>query len=392
VSYASDQNAAAPRLSDKAQQMLGLRDAVFALLEERVRERVVQARTVQHPILIDTLPAFYDNIAQSISPDYPRTSAVDGTTIATEHGGERARITSYDHGALIQEYQIFRQAIFDVLHSEHVVLDHRESHAIHASIDSGIQEAVEAFSMVHSGFRERFAAALTHDMRGPLSATTSALEFILLSHDPAQIKAVAAKALANTRRMSGMVDELLDTTAFHSGENIALNMARVTICDLINDVLADARLAHGPRFVFDETPVTGWWDHAAIRRAIENLVSNAIKYSPQDTPVTVKVVEVHGRMLVSVHNEGEPIPPHEQECIFQMYRRAEMAQRGDPQGWGIGLPYVRAVAESHGGSIGLDSSIDRGTTFLINIPVDGRVFAGAPTLTDGQGLGAISGD
>ncbi|RYE91578.1 MAG: sensor histidine kinase, partial [Oxalobacteraceae bacterium] len=202
--------------------MLGLRGAVFATWEARVRERVAQARNVQHPILIDTLPVFYENIVQSISPDYPRTSAVDGTTVAAEHGGERARITSYDHNALIEEYQIFRWAIFDVLHREQVVLDHCEVHTIHSSIDSGIQEAVEAFSLVHSGFRERFAAALTHDMRGPLGATVTALELILRSNDLDQINKVAGKALANTRRMSSMVDELLDTMAFHSGENIPL--------------------------------------------------------------------------------------------------------------------------------------------------------------------------
>ena len=369
--------------------MLDLRDAVFEAWETRVRERVAQARNVQPPILIDTLPAFYDNIVESISPDYPRTSAVDGATVAAEHGGERARITSYDHSALIEEYQAFRWAIFDVLHREQVELDHREVHTIHSSIDSGIQEAVEAFSLVHSGFRERFAAALTHDMRGPLGATISALELILRSNDLDRIKTVAGKALANTRRMSGMVDELLDTMAFHSGESIHLSITSFAMNDVVAEVLADARTAHGPRFQFEEHPVDGWWDRSALKRAIENLVSNAVKYGAPDTTITLKVDDIHKRALVSVHNEGPPIPPHEQECIFQMYRRAELAQRGDPQGWGIGLPYVRAVAESHGGSIGLDSSNERGTTFYIDIPADARAFAGAPTLVAEQIPGAM---
>jgi signal transduction histidine kinase len=382
VSFATDQNAAAPCLSDNALRMMALRDVVFGVWEGRVRERVAQARTVQHPILIDTLPAFYENICESISPDYPRTSAVDGTTVAAEHGGERARITSYDHTALIEEYQVFRWAIFHVLHREQLALDHEEIHTIHSSIDSGIQEAVEAFSLVHSGFRERFAAALTHDMRGPLAATVNGLQLILISNDPAQIRIAASKALTNAQRMSSMVDELLDTMAFHSGENIQLSMTRVAMSEVVDEVLADAGVVHGPRFRFDEHAVHGWWDRSAIKRAVENLVSNAVKYGAPDTPITLKVDEVHARLLLSVHNEGPPIPPHEQECIFQMYRRAELAQRGDPQGWGIGLPYVRAVAESHGGSIGLDSSHERGTTFYIDIPMDGRAFAGARTLVN----------
>lgn len=83
-------------------------------------------------------------------------------------------------------------------------------------------------------------------------------------------------------------------------------------------------------------------------------------------------------MLLSVHNEGEAIPPDQVEAVFQVFRRAQAAKDGDQQGWGIGLPYVRSVAESHGGSIDVDSSADRGTTFTIDIPLDARPFQNAP--------------
>lgn len=384
MTFASDQNAAPPALSGNARRLLALRNTVFALWEQRVRERIAQTSTMQHPILVDTLPVFYDNLAQSISPDYPRTSAVDGTTVAAEHGGERARITTYDHSALVEEYQVFRWAIFHVLHQEGVMLDHQETHTINASIDCGIQEAVVAFSLVHSGFRERFAAALTHDMRGPLSATVSALQLILASNDPDRIKTIATKALANTRRIGSMVDELLNTMAFHSGESIKLSLSMFDAADVIGEVKADALAAHGPRLHVRCDPVTGWWDRSALKRVAENLIANAVKYSTPDSPITIELKQMHGRLLVSVHNQGQPIPPHEQECIFQMYRRAELAQTGPDQGWGIGLPYVRAVTESHGGSIGLDSSEERGTTFIIDIPIDARAHEGAPTLAQDQ--------
>lgn len=376
----SDQNAAPAELSDKGKRMCALQDAVFGAWETRVRERIEQARALQHPILIDTLPVFYRNIAQSISPDYPRTSAVDGTTVAAEHGGERARITSYDHTALIEEYQVLRWAIFEVLHKEGVVLDHMETHIVNSSIDSAIQEAVEAFSLVHSAFRERFAAALTHDLRGPLSATVTGLELILLTNDPARIKTAAAKALANAQRMSSMIEELLDTMAFHGGQSLQLLMDGVDMLEVVKDVQADLTAVHGARVVVKGTSVAGWWDRAALKRVLENVVTNAIKYGSPDTPITITLEQVHGRLQLLVHNEGAPIPPQEQECIFQMYRRAESAQRNVGKSWGIGLPYVRAVAESHGGSIGVDSSAERGTTFVIDIPLDGRLHQNAPSL------------
>jgi signal transduction histidine kinase len=385
MTFASDQNITPATLSPNAKRMLALRDEVLKTWEQRVREQLFLARDVQPPILLNTMPVFYDNIVESISPDYPRTSAVDGSTVASEHGGERARVTAYNHAALIEEFQIFRWAIFHVLDRDGVRLDFYETHAINSSIDSGIQESVEAFSLVHSGFRERFAAALTHDLRGPLSVTISALELIALSDDPAQMKAYAAKALSNTRRMSGMVDELLHTMAFHGGQRLQLQLAPVEMRSLVDEVLADAGVAYGARFEVagseDGGPVEGWWDRAALKRVLENLAGNAAKYGAPGAPITIKTDAAYGRLILSVHNEGAPIPPAEQECIFQMYRRAESARRNDRQGWGIGLPYVRAVAESHGGSVGVDSSAERGTTFIFDIPLDGRLFHDAPTLS-----------
>jgi signal transduction histidine kinase len=364
--------------------MRAMRAPIFELWEARARARIAQATRLRRPVLVDTLPVFYDNIVDSVAADGRHAAAVDGSTLASEHGGERARITAYDHAALIEEYQLLRGAIFDVLHGADVQLGYREVLAIDASIDIAIQEAVEAFTLVHSGFRERFAAALTHDLRGPLGNSANALELIMMSDDPVHMKALAERALSNVRRVGGMVDELLDTMAFHSGTQVRLTLAPVDIVDILSEVEADAAGMQGPALRWDRRSVQGWWDGAALKRAIENLVSNAVKYGRPDTPVTIGVQEADERLAISVHNEGEPIPPGEWECIFQMYRRANAAAGGAKQGWGIGLPYVRAVAESHGGSIGLDSSLERGTTFAIDIPVDGRPFQDTASLASGQ--------
>lgn len=382
MTLASDQEPDSSRLSDTAKRMEALRDAVFATWEARVREQLLPARALQHPLLIDTLPVFYDNILESISPDHPRSSAVDGSTVAGEHGGERARLTSYDHAALIEEYQLLRWAIFEVAHREGLVFDHDETHAIHTSIDLGIREAVHAFFLVHSGFREGFAAALTHDLRGPLAATITALELILLTDDLAKIKSVAARALANSARMGTMLDELLHTMAFHGGQKMQLTLAEVDIMDVVAEVQAEASAACGARLRVIGHPVQGVWDRDALKRALENLVANAVKYGSPTTPITIRVDEIHGRLVLTVHNEGKPIPQEEQECVFRMYERAQAAQQGSAQGWGIGLPYVRAVAESHAGSIGLDSSAELGTTFVIDIPLDSRLVADPPLLDE----------
>lgn len=376
----TDQKSKTDGLSQTSVRMMKLRDTVFAAWEMRVRATFDKAAPLSHPILTDTLPAFYDNIAEAITQDYPRRLASEGNTLAAEHGGERARVTAYDYEALIGEYQALRGVIFDVLYQDGLQLRHFEITTINASIDEGIQQAVTAFSLVQSALRERFAAALTHDLRNPLGATATALELILQLNDMPKLKVLAAKALENVHRMDGMINELLDTMSFHSGEQLSLRLENFDICEVVKEVQFDLSGAASSSIRSTGSSVLGWWDRPAMRRALENIVRNALKYGDGSAPVTVTASEVHGRLLLSVHNEGPPIPAEEQECIFQMYRRASSATATRQQGWGIGLPYVRAVAESHGGSIALDSTTELGTTFIIDIPLDCRPLLGAPSV------------
>jgi len=77
---------------------------------------------------------------------------------------------------------------------------------------------------------------------------------------------------------------------------------------------------------------------------------------------------------VTVHNYGPVIPPEKRETLFRAFQRLSDAETSGKSGWGLGLAQVRAVAEAHGGSIGVDSLPDRGTTFTIDIPLDARPY------------------
>jgi signal transduction histidine kinase len=101
---------------------------------------------------------------------------------------------------------------------------------------------------------------------------------------------------------------------------------------------------------------------------------------------------MHQRLLLSVHNEGEPIAPERLEDVFQIFWRALSGKEKKQKGWGIGLPYARGVAESHGGTAGVDSSMERGTTFFIDMPVDARPFQNAPRVAAATSIGASARD
>ena len=366
-------------LSPNAQRMLALRDDVLLEWVSRLRSTVKEAEQLPHPILINTFPALYDNLAQAISPGFPRATATESDTVATEHGGERARLTNYSAQGVISEYQLLRWTIFDVLKRNGVQLDNDEFFVINTSIDDSIREAANAFGLAQAALRERFVAALTHDLRNPLASASMAADLIRLSTGEPKVRELADRITDNLARMDGMINDLLDAVVFQSGERLRLHLEPFDMLALAQEVREQISALHSQRIHVAGVPVSGIWDRAATKRALENLVGNAVKYSTPGTPIHIHVATSHERVIVRVHNEGDPIPPELADFVFQVFRRAASAVDGDKQGWGIGLPYVRAVAESHGGSIGLDSAPERGTTFIMDMPVDARPFMNAPT-------------
>lgn len=368
---ASDQKLTEAGLSATSKKVRAMRDLVFAAWERDVRLFVPGAQDLLHPILMNTLPVFYDNIAEALTPDHPREQATSNNDIAAAHGNERARMTSYGPEQIIHEYQLFRDAFSQVADEQQVYLDRAEWAIVNRSIDSAVRESVKEFTAMHDTFRHRVAASLSHDMRNPLSVLINAAQLLNLAPAPERTPGIVKRIVDNGMRLSSMIDELLDALSFHQGEQLPLNLSRFDALALIERIADDMRAAEGVDCVVVGAAVCGYWCKEALRRAIENLVSNAVKYGDSQT-IRIKLDQTHGRMLVSVHNTGNPIAQEHQSHIFQYLWREDSARQH--KGWGIGLPFVKNVAESHGGSVAVDSSPATGTTFLIDIPQDCRPF------------------
>lgn len=368
------------QLSASAKAVLACREEILKRWEEELKKEVAETNHVPHPILINNLPAFIQNIAEMISPDFPRRTATESNTLVSEHGSERARLTSYNPDVIISEYQIFRSCFFDVLKSSKVNLEMKELEMIHSSIDDAMKSAATAFTLVQNTIREQFIATLTHDLKNPLNAATMAAQLILRNSESTRVSVHAEKIIKNHRRMEKMINNLLDTMTLKTGGRLQLHLQLCDIHTIVSEVVHDFEHQQENTFEIEGGSVEGYWDADALRRSIENLISNAIKYGDPKSPITISIKTLHGRMILSVQNWGTPIPLKEQETIFQIFIRAEKAKKGI-KGWGLGLPLIRGVAESHGGSIALDSSLERGTTFIFDIPLDSRPFLDAPVIT-----------
>jgi signal transduction histidine kinase len=368
---ASDQKMNSNGLSATSKQVLGIRDAVFAEWEGQVRLLIKGAQHVLHPTLVNTLPIFYDNLAEALTPNHPRSNATSNNDIAAAHGNERARMTSYEPEQIVHEYQLFRDAFSRVADEQGVTLTRDEWRIVNNSIDLAVRESVRQFTLMHDSLRQKMAASLSHDMRNPLSVVVNAAHILTLAPTPEKTPQLAKKILDNGQRLSKMIDELLDALSFNRGEPLPLALSQFDALPLAQAVCADASLSGSADCLATGASVVGYWCENSLRRALENLVVNGIKYG-DGNGVQVKIDEAHGRVLISVHNSGNPIAPEHHGKIFEYLWRDGSTH--DKSGWGMGLPFVRSVAESHGGSVAVDSSAATGTTFIIDIPVDCRPF------------------
>lgn len=367
-------------LSGLTRAVLALRLQVVDAWKSAVKNELDKAYELGPPILENTLPSFHDSLALLLTPEFHQRSAVDIAVVAAEHGGERARLTRYDTTTLIHELQIFRRVLFQALDREHIGLAPAQSSAIHAAVDSAIRDSATAFASVQAALREQFAAALVHDLRTPLSNAHLAAELIERASSLPQAQGLAKRILQNTTRIETMARELLDNLLFVNGEGLPLRIEQFDMAALAQEMVQHAATFHSVDIRLDAVSVVGYWCRGSLQRALENLVSNAIKYGDRAAPIQLWVESTQSRVKVSLHNEGTPIPIEETESLFQMYHRAEEA-RSKGVGWGVGLPFVRRVAESHGGSVLVSSTADEGTTFTIDMPRDARPFQGEPQLS-----------
>ena len=238
---------------------------------------------------------------------------------------------------------------------------------IHAALDECMRTAAVGMERAEAADRERFVAVLGHDLRTPLNAIKMAGAILLAADLADQQTSFAQKIVRAADRMNRMIGDLLDFAAVRAG-TLVVDRKRCDIASVVGEVIDELRLAHADRLVaFDaEGDCTGAFDAPRMAQVVSNLISNAITYSPQSTPVLVRVRGVATVVEIEVHNEGSPIPGEERACIFTPFKRGDSKRKSG--GLGLGLFIANEMVRAHGGSISLHSEEAEGTTFTVHVP------------------------
>ncbi len=219
--------------------------------------------------------------------------------------------------------------------------------------------------------RAEIVSLVSHDLRAPLTVIGGYLEMLERPlGEPERRKAVeSAKTAAN--RMAVLLGDLLDTTR---AEQVFAPTAfrRVDLGALADDIAESMRIGsgHGITIVKRQEAIA-LGDELRLRQAIENLIGNAIKHTPEGTDITLTVDVAGNRTLVSVEDAGPGIPESQRASIFERFARLDPELGAD--GVGLGLYIVRVIAESHGGAVRVEGSPSGGARFILEIPVAPRL-------------------
>jgi signal transduction histidine kinase len=352
------------------------KEKILTLWEERSLKEVPAAGASPSLALRDSVPLYLDHLSEALETNRKMEfkngfdHGLDATRIGKLHGAERASNRSYVLTEVIFEYHILREVIFEILEVEGT-LSANQRNIILDSIEQAVNDAAVKFSEIHADIQEKFINTLTHDLKNPIAAAKTNAEIILKHVDrPDVCTGSAKKIIGSLNRLGSMTRDLLDASMIRAGERLSLQFVHCDLRSMVREVIAEMSDIHGDRFKFvsREAAIEGKWGCDGLRRAVENLLDNAVKYSTPQTPITVSLKPGTAAVEMSVHNEGAPIPEKEIPLLFQQYRRSKSAQEGTQRGWGLGLTLVKGVVDAHKGKIRVESTEEKGTSFILEIP------------------------
>jgi two-component system, NtrC family, sensor histidine kinase KinB len=231
--------------------------------------------------------------------------------------------------------------------------------------------------------KEEYLALISHDLRTPLTAVQAEAQLLQRQFvregnaDSPHVKRTLA-IVANARRMNAMIQELLESSRLESG-TMQLRSQPLELMQLISDIVdrvGSHRVLVQPGPASQLTMVTA--DAERIERVLTNLITNALKYSPASSSVTIGVEQLPDQAIVSVTDKGAGIAAEELSRLFQRFTRGRAGPKADVAGLGLGLYIARLIVEAHGGRLWAESELDKGSTFSFSLPI------GEPPSADGQ--------
>jgi signal transduction histidine kinase len=252
---------------------------------------------------------------------------------------------------------------------------HLRLHELQVALQRQNRDLQESYSKLREieSLKDSLVHMIIHDMRTPLTSIYGYLksmemyESATLSDEGKEFLSIVSDS---TQKLIDMVNSLLDVSKMESGE-MKLNIEEVDLTAVARDVITALDSLKGDRVLTvdgPDNPATIGADARLIHRVIQNLVGNALKFTPEDGEIRI-TIDVDGEQArVSVTDNGSGIPVQFQSRIFEKFGQVEAAANRNVHSTGLGLTFCKLAVEAHGGIIGVDSEEGKGSTFWFTLP------------------------
>jgi signal transduction histidine kinase len=297
-------------------------------------------------------------------------------TAAEEHGAGRAE-SGFTMEQMVSEYRALRASVIRLwtrAKGELEPADVEDLTRFNEAVDQSLAESVTRYTEELDHSKEMFLAILGHDLRTPLGVVFTSSRFMLETGDLEEPHlALTQRISSSATRMVHLVGDLLDFTRSRLGGGIPITRAPMNMGKAVHDVVDELTAAHPGRTIRVDArgELQGDWDCPRISQALSNLLGNALEHGAEGTDVTVEVSDDDDEVTIAVRNLGPPIPADRLNGIFNPMKPREpdgKAATGPTGNLGLGLYIADRIVFAHNGTIAVDSTQARGTTFTVHLP------------------------
>jgi signal transduction histidine kinase len=303
----------------------------------------------------------------------------DDDTAAETHAEARL-LSGYTVVQLVSEYRALRSSVLTLWAAG--IGPGRTPHMadvtrFNEAVDQALAESVARYEHMVKQSQNMFLAILGHDLRNPLGTVVTGSSFLMQAVDiPPKYILVATRMFNSAKRMSKLINDLIDFTRTHLGPGIPIRVKQGSIVAICEEVVNELRTFHPEQQIDLQVPpqLDAIFDEARIAQVLSNLIGNAIQYGSADKPVTVRVSASEGDLVIGVNNRGKAIAPDKLASIFDPMVRIAASVNSATSDYtertslGIGLYISREIVHAHGGKISLASTAADGTTFTVTMP------------------------
>lgn len=302
-----------------------------------------------------------------------KDSADEKSTAAQGHGAGRAK-RGFTIAEMVAEFRALRVSVLSLWMSgrhEFDTTDFLDMSRFNEAIDQAIAESTTRYAGDLERTKDRFIAILGHDLRSPLNAIVMSASFLLEDAElRAQARGLVTRIASSARTIDNLVADLLDFARIRFGVGIPIEVRPMDLGAVINEVVAEVTASHPESELRVEVAgdLRGEWDSRRLAQALTNLVTNAVEHGSSKSSIEVAARGTANEIVISVHNDGLTIPDEQLGRLFEAMAPTKDDEARGNHHLGLGLYIVHSIIAAHDGSVDVDSSQDKGTTFTLRLP------------------------